>query len=40
MLEIAAAELHEVRSPLAVRAMAALVSPNWPGVSLDVHRGG
>ncbi|MFJ9685651.1 LuxR C-terminal-related transcriptional regulator [Streptomyces bacillaris] len=39
VLEIAAAELHEVRSPLAVRAMAALVSPNWPGVSLDVHRG-
>ncbi|MER7856290.1 LuxR C-terminal-related transcriptional regulator [Streptomyces bacillaris] len=39
VLEIAAAELHEVHSPLAVRAMAALVSPNWPGVSLDVHRG-
>ncbi|WP_411080984.1 LuxR C-terminal-related transcriptional regulator [Streptomyces sp. cmx-18-6] len=39
MLEIAAAELYEVRSALAVRAMAALISPNWPGGSLDVHQG-
>ncbi|MFJ4969317.1 helix-turn-helix transcriptional regulator, partial [Streptomyces sp. NPDC088755] len=39
VLEIAAAELREVRSVLAARAMAALVTPYWPGVSLDVHQG-
>nr|WP_203685350.1 LuxR C-terminal-related transcriptional regulator [Streptomyces sp. SID14515] len=39
VLEIAAAELREVRSVLAARAMAALVTPYWPGASLDVHRG-
>ncbi|MFJ9320892.1 LuxR C-terminal-related transcriptional regulator [Streptomyces globisporus] len=39
VLEVAAAELREVRSVLAARAMAALVTPYWPGVSLDVHRG-
>ncbi|MFJ6614300.1 LuxR C-terminal-related transcriptional regulator [Streptomyces sp. NPDC091289] len=38
VLEIAAAELREVRSVLAARAMAALVTPYWPGPSLDVHR--
>ncbi|WYB32330.1 hypothetical protein V6574_25850 [Streptomyces sp. SM1P] len=40
VLEVAAAELREVRSVLAARAMAALVTPYWPGASLDVHRGG
>ncbi|MFF9577095.1 LuxR C-terminal-related transcriptional regulator [Streptomyces rubiginosohelvolus] len=39
VLEVAAAELREVRSVLAARAMAALVTPYWPGASLDVHRG-
>ncbi|GGS08586.1 helix-turn-helix transcriptional regulator [Streptomyces parvus] len=39
VLEVAAAELREVRSALAARAMAALVTPYWPGASLDVHRG-
>lgn len=39
VLQIAAAELREVRSVLAARAMAALVTPYWPGASLDVHRG-
>ncbi|RPK90953.1 MULTISPECIES: LuxR family transcriptional regulator [Streptomyces] len=39
VLEIAAAELREVRSALAARAMAALVTPYWPGPSLDVHQG-
>ncbi|MDX3739859.1 MULTISPECIES: LuxR C-terminal-related transcriptional regulator [Streptomyces] len=39
VLEVAAAELGEVRSALAARAMAALVTPYWPGASLDVHRG-
>lgn len=39
VLEIAAAELRDVRSPLAARAMAALVLPYHPGVSLDVHQG-
>ncbi|QSS93235.1 helix-turn-helix transcriptional regulator [Streptomyces sp. M54] len=38
VLEVAADELREVRSPLAARAMAALVMPYWPGASLDVHR--
>ncbi|WP_030212910.1 helix-turn-helix transcriptional regulator [Streptomyces bikiniensis] len=38
MLEIAAAELREVRPGLAARAMTALSSPYWPGSSLDVHR--
>ncbi|MEU8628642.1 LuxR C-terminal-related transcriptional regulator [Streptomyces sp. NPDC048669] len=38
VLEIAATELREARSPLAARAMAALVMPYWPGVSLDVHK--
>ncbi|GAB2909060.1 LuxR C-terminal-related transcriptional regulator [Streptomyces sp. NPDC058869] len=39
VLEVAAAELRAVRSVLAARAMAALVTPYWPGASLDVHRG-
>ncbi|WP_244229963.1 LuxR C-terminal-related transcriptional regulator [Kitasatospora albolonga] len=39
VLEVAAAELREVRSALAARAMAALVLPYQPGVSLDVHQG-
>nr|WP_202462246.1 LuxR C-terminal-related transcriptional regulator [Streptomyces sp. SID8374] len=39
VLETAAAELREVRSALAARAMAALVLPYQPGVSLDVHQG-
>ncbi|RSS83856.1 helix-turn-helix transcriptional regulator, partial [Streptomyces sp. WAC02707] len=38
MLEIAAAELREVRPGLAARAMTALSSPYWPGSPLDVHR--
>ncbi|MFI1222076.1 MULTISPECIES: LuxR C-terminal-related transcriptional regulator [unclassified Streptomyces] len=38
VLEIAAAELREVRSVLAARAMAALVTPYWPGPSLAVHQ--
>ncbi|MFJ9638235.1 LuxR C-terminal-related transcriptional regulator [Streptomyces sp. NPDC101178] len=38
VLEVAAGELREVRSVLAARAMAALVTPYWPGVSVDVHR--
>ncbi len=38
VLEVAAAELREVRPGLAARAMAALSSPYWPGNSLDVHR--
>ncbi|MEE1730904.1 LuxR C-terminal-related transcriptional regulator [Streptomyces microflavus] len=39
VLEVAAGELRDVRSVLAARAMAALVTPYWPGVSVDVHRG-
>ncbi|WP_432126329.1 LuxR C-terminal-related transcriptional regulator [Streptomyces sp. bgisy082] len=39
VLETAAAELREVRPGLAARAMAALLTPYWPGHSLDVHRG-
>nr|WP_237491985.1 LuxR family transcriptional regulator [Streptomyces sp. YIM 132580] len=39
VLETAAAELREVHSALAARAMAALVLPYQPGVSLDVHQG-
>ncbi|MEU5921774.1 LuxR C-terminal-related transcriptional regulator [Streptomyces sp. NPDC047141] len=38
MLETAADELREVRPNLATRAMAALVSPFWPGPPIDVHR--
>ncbi|MEU6622512.1 LuxR C-terminal-related transcriptional regulator [Streptomyces litmocidini] len=38
VLETAAAELREVRPGLAARAMAALVTPYWPGNSLDEHR--
>ncbi|MFJ8132185.1 helix-turn-helix transcriptional regulator [Streptomyces hydrogenans] len=37
-LETASAELREVRPGLAARAMAALVTPYWPGNSLDEHR--
>lgn len=36
-LEIAAAELEEVRPDLAGRAMAALAMPYWPGPSLGAH---
>ncbi|MEW2066960.1 LuxR C-terminal-related transcriptional regulator [Streptomyces sp. NPDC007346] len=39
VLEIAATELRDARSVLTARAMAALVTPYWPGVSIDVHRG-
>ncbi|MFE5897026.1 LuxR C-terminal-related transcriptional regulator [Streptomyces sp. NPDC056488] len=39
VLETAAAELREVRPGLAARAMAALLTPYWPGHSIDVHRG-
>ncbi|MGI5478704.1 LuxR C-terminal-related transcriptional regulator [Streptomyces lavendofoliae] len=39
VLETAAAELREIRPGLAARAMAALVTPYWPGSSVDVHRG-
>ncbi|MFD3729297.1 LuxR C-terminal-related transcriptional regulator [Streptomyces sp. NPDC058671] len=39
MLETAGAELNEARPDLAARAMAALVTPYWPGNSIDVHRG-
>ncbi|MFJ2056735.1 LuxR C-terminal-related transcriptional regulator [Streptomyces sp. NPDC087908] len=38
MLETAADELREVRPDLATRAMAALVTPFWPGPPIDVHR--
>jgi DNA-binding CsgD family transcriptional regulator len=37
-LEIASAELEEVRPDLAGRAMAALAMPYWPGPSLGAHR--
>ncbi|GGQ09484.1 helix-turn-helix transcriptional regulator [Streptomyces roseolilacinus] len=37
-LELAAAELREVRPDLAARAMAALALPQWPGPSVEVHR--
>ncbi|NKY15246.1 helix-turn-helix transcriptional regulator [Streptomyces somaliensis DSM 40738] len=37
-LELAAAELREVRPDLAARAMAALSLPQWPGPSAEVHR--
>ncbi|WP_336317596.1 LuxR C-terminal-related transcriptional regulator [Streptomyces lavendofoliae] len=39
VLETAAAELREIRPGLAARAMAALITPYWPGSSVDVHRG-
>lgn len=37
-LELAAAELREVRPDLAARAMAALSLPQWPGPSAEAHR--
>ncbi|WP_411081976.1 LuxR C-terminal-related transcriptional regulator [Streptomyces sp. cmx-18-6] len=37
-LELAAAELREVRPGLAARAMSALAMPYWPSNSIDVHR--
>ncbi|MFH8371618.1 LuxR C-terminal-related transcriptional regulator [Streptomyces sp. NPDC018031] len=37
-LEVAAAELIDVRPGLAGRAMAALAMPYWPGPGIDVHQ--